>query len=160
MKQVMFRRGLLTYNILLKENPASLEDFNLLKEGFSFWAFFFTPVWLVYRRQWRILFLALALAFLVMRLEEHEVLNPLQAQILSIGFQFWVGLSAVEWRLRSLLKKGRFILKGVVVAPDEVSAIQRAFDAGLIDAAMFLKQPSAHDDAVNEDAYLRGSAGA
>lgn len=93
------------YSVLVKKNPAEkVEDIVLLKDGFSWLAFFFSGLWFLYYRMWKEL-LALVVAnisFVFLA----KISSNLDLFLLEIAFLIMVALNANYWRTEHLKKKG------------------------------------------------------
>jgi hypothetical protein len=90
----------------------------LVREGFSFWAFLFGPLWLLWRGLWLVLLgyllLVVAVAFLP---------DPWEGWV-GFGLQVMLGLHARDLERWTLRRRG-FSAEGVVAAPDEEMAVFR-----------------------------------
>lgn len=112
------------------EKPEAVEPterVQLLREGFSFWAFSFGGLWLLAQREWLLLALyaglvaAMGMLAAALRLPELALL-PLQ-----VWLQLMFGFHAYDLQGWLLLRRG-YRLTGVVVAPDEIAAERRYYD--------------------------------
>ncbi|GAB1717753.1 MAG: hypothetical protein NTAFB05_27950 [Nitrobacter sp.] len=103
------------------------DRFVFVRDGFSFWAFVFGPLWLLYQRLW----LAFA-GYMMLSIVVEVMLSLLRA---SGGIRFAVmaviallmGLEAVSLR-RWTLSRRKWRQLGVVVADDREAAERRFFD--------------------------------
>ena len=95
----------------------------LVREGFSFWAFLFGPLWLLAQRAWVPAAAAFAMAILI----ETVAPSSLQAGLgLLLGLAIGVfGRDLVRWSLR---RRG-FALIHVIAARDADAAMCRLLDA-------------------------------
>jgi hypothetical protein len=89
----------------------------LIREGFSWGAFFFGPLWLLAQRLW-----LAALAWLVL-----VVLASLLSPWAGLGLQFLLAAEARNLRRWTLARRG-WREVGVVAAPDQAWATQRLLD--------------------------------
>jgi hypothetical protein len=94
----------------------------LVREGFSFWAFLFGPLWLV----WRGLWLAL-LGYLVVAVAIAFIPDPWEG-FAGIALQLLFGFHARDLERWTLRRRG-FAPEGVVAAWDEDEAVLRAVRA-------------------------------
>jgi hypothetical protein len=121
-----------------REERRGPERFAFVRDGFHFWAFLLTPLWMIRRRLWLVLIgyvllwvaISAALYFLNAR-------SAMFAVYLLLGFL--VGLEASSLRRWTLRRRG-WREVGVVVAKDQEEAERRFFDtwdgdAGLASAA-------------------------
>ena len=106
---------------------STTDKFVFVRDGFSFWAFVFGPVWLLYQRLW----LAFA-GYIVLSVAVEVVLTLLHA---GGGVRFAVmavivmlmGLEAASLR-RWTLSRRKWRQLGVVIADDKEAAERRFFD--------------------------------
>jgi hypothetical protein len=106
--------------------PAGAErDMVLVKEGFSWPAFYFSVLWALYHRMW----LTVALLFAVAALlgAAVEALDPARQAAVSLGFSALVGSFANDWRRAALESRG-FEEAGVVAARGLEAAEHRVLD--------------------------------
>ena len=94
----------------------------LLREGFSWAAFFFGPLWLLTHCAWIAAVLAFCAYLLIAVLPLHGF-NPL----VSFGLAWLLGLSGQDIRRWSLERRG-FGLAHVVAAPNRDAALARLLD--------------------------------
>ena len=90
----------------------------LVREGVSFWAFLFGPLWLL----WQGLWLAL-LGYLVLAVGVAVLPDPWEA-VAGLALQVMLGLHARDLERWTLRRRG-FAEAGVVAAPDEEAALLR-----------------------------------
>ena len=86
------------YNSYLKKSKAgSAEDLILVKNGFSYPAFFFTPLWIIHHKMWKELF-ALTFIFLIFYFLNQKTLLT-GSDIFSIYFSLalMIGVNANYW---------------------------------------------------------------
>jgi len=110
--------------------------FELVRDGFSFWAFLLAPVWMLLRRLWLVLLgyliVVAVLQFALSAMGASRTTMTLVGLLLSI----LVGLEAATLRRWTLGRRGWKNL-GVVVADDLDSAERRFFDAWVAGARSF-----------------------
>jgi len=102
--------------------------FELVRDGFSFWAFLLAPVWMLLRRLWLVL-----LGYLIVVAALQLALSAMSAShttmtLVGLLLSILVGLEAATLRRWTLARRGWKNL-GVVVADDVDSAERRFFDA-------------------------------
>jgi hypothetical protein len=106
---------------------ATTDKFVFVRDGFSFWAFVFGPVWLLYQRLW----LAFA-GYIVLSIVVEVVLTLLQAGggirlAVMVVIVMLLGLEAATLR-RWTLSRRKWRQLGVVVADDREAAERRFFE--------------------------------
>lgn len=124
--------GMRVYTVHLgpvpEDAPAGGErDMVLVKEGFSWPAFFFSVLWAVSRGMWLtavLLFLASALLGWAV---EALALDAESESAVTLAFFALVGSFANDWRRAALERRG-YEEVGVVAAPGLEAAEHRAFD--------------------------------
>ena len=94
----------------------------LVREGFSWGALLFGPLWLAVHRAWIAAVLALAASVLIVVLAKDDIAAALLATLMVL-----LGLSGHDLRRWSLDYRG-FLLAQVVVARDELDALARLLD--------------------------------
>jgi hypothetical protein len=103
------------------------DQFVFVRDGFSFWAFVFGPLWLLYQRLW----LAFA-GYMILSIAVEVMLNLLHTSggirlaVMAV-IAIWMGLEAVSLR-RWTLSRRKWRQLGVVVADDREAAERRFFD--------------------------------
>lgn len=110
------------------EASASPERFAFVRDGFSFWAFLITPIWMLWHRLWLVFVLYLAFSSLL-----HTGLWAAGASggvrvFVSLLFALLIGVEAGSLR-RWTLRRKRWREHGVVVAPSRDEAERRFFDS-------------------------------
>src|SRR6185312_8720013 len=103
---------------------STTDRFVFVRDGFSFWAFVFGPVWLIYRRLWLALvgYIVLSIAVAVGLSWLHAGFGTRSLVMLLIAIL--MGLEAASLR-RWTLSRGKWRLLDVVVADDEEAAERR-----------------------------------
>ena len=94
----------------------------LVREGFSWGAFLFGPLWLAAHRAWIPAALVLAADILIVTLAK----GPPQP-VLLLAVAVWLGLTGQDLRRWSLLLRS-FALSQIVAARDETEALGRLLD--------------------------------
>ena len=94
----------------------------LVREGFSWGALLFGPLWLAVHRAWIAAVLALAASVLIVALTKDGIAAALLATLMVM-----LGLSGHDLRRWSLDYRG-YLLAQVVVARDELDALGRLLD--------------------------------
>ncbi|MBU6140700.1 MAG: DUF2628 domain-containing protein [Proteobacteria bacterium] len=108
------------YNVLVKKNPAGkIQDIVLLKDGFSWLAFFFSGLWFLYHRMWKefLVLIVVNTAFVVLA----KISSGLDRALLEAAFLFLVALNANYWRCEHLKKNG-YELVGLVFGANKIDA--------------------------------------
>jgi hypothetical protein len=116
------------YTVHVKEDladPAARTQ--LVREGFSFWAFAFTILWLLANRLWLMSAIYLALMLLLVRGGAAIGLPEASCAILQFGLQLWLGLAAHDLQRAALARRG-YDTRGIVVGESELLATQRYYD--------------------------------
>lgn len=102
------------YNALVKKNSSGkIEDFILLREGFSFSAFIFSGLWFLYHKMWRefLLLILINCAFVFLG----KFLSNFDHILLEAAFAFMIALNANSWRCEHLKTKN-YEFAGVIFA--------------------------------------------
>jgi hypothetical protein len=107
---------------LKPQNPALPNAPVLVREGFSFAAFLFGPIWLLAHRAWIPAVLLIAVNVVVGSLAP-EAAEPL----LFLGIMLFVGVTGNDMRRFSLERAG-YLLMHVVAARDVDGALARLLD--------------------------------
>jgi hypothetical protein len=119
------------------------DRFVFLREKFSWAAFLFGPLWMVWRRLWLVLLLYLV----VLGLIEFGLRRiGIGSEVRSIVFflvALLVGLEAVSLRRWTLLRRG-WRDRGIVIADDLDMAERRFFDSWSADTAMSAAPQRSH----------------
>ena len=106
---------------------ADPDRFVFVRDGFSFWAFLFGPLWMLYHRMW----LALVCYLVVMgalQIGLHQLEMPAEiASLVGFLFALLIGFEAGTLR-RFTLARRKWENAGVVVGDDRESAERRFFD--------------------------------
>ena len=107
-------------------DPTALDESELVKDAFSWGAFFFTFLWFFYHRLWLagigVLILVLAFGGLMALLDVH----PLAGTVAQLLLQSLIGLEANSLRRGTLARHGRPAVD-VVTAADRDEAEAKAF---------------------------------
>ena len=125
-----------------------LERYVFVRDGFSFWAFLFGPLWMLRHRMWLVFVLYVAISFVLEGLV--AVAGASDAVIAAIGFliSFWVGLEAATLRRFTLRRRG-WTDVGVISGEDREAAERRFFAAWLQQGARAPAQPVVSPQALN-----------
>lgn len=107
-------------------DPSALDESELVKDAFSWGAFFFTFLWFFFHRLWlagfAVLLLVLAFGGLLVVLDVH----PLAGTIAQLLLQSLIGLEANSLRRWTLARRGRPAVDAVTAA-DQDEAETKAF---------------------------------
>ncbi|MFG1296942.1 DUF2628 domain-containing protein [Xanthobacter variabilis] len=97
-----------------------------VREAFSWLAFLFAPLVLIYNRLWLVLAAYVAVSVLVgLALQASGVPNA-SVEVVMIGFNLLVALELPALRARKLVRQG-YVEEGAVIAPNRDIAEQRFF---------------------------------
>jgi hypothetical protein len=112
------------------ESEADPSRFAFVRDGFAFWAFLLTPLWMLRHRLWLVL-----IAYCVLAAAIGAALHAAGASLgaraaVSLLFALLVGFEAASLRRWTLGRRG-WTEQGVVVADDLESAEWRFFDSWL-----------------------------
>ena len=99
----------------------------LVKEGFSWPAFFFTALWALWHRMWLTALLILAAEIALGIFGDRLNLSSGAEFAVSLGFLLFVGFGANDWRRRSLRRRG--FDEGTPVAAASLDAAEFRFFA-------------------------------
>ncbi len=109
------------------EGTEGAESAIFVREGFSWRAFLFNILWLIYHRLW---VAALGVAVVISLLgaaEDKEWLDASSLFILQLAFNLIIGYQANDWRRSDLARRG-YIISDIVVSDGEIRAQQRYFE--------------------------------
>jgi len=118
-----------TYEVYIKEldEEPLLEKTIFLKEGFSISAFLFNFFWLVYHRVWPLLAVYFAFSIGLKLIQIQFNMGEEFFTIINLGFLFWLGFEANDWRGQTLRSKG-YALADIVTASNEFDAQKSFFE--------------------------------
>ena len=102
-------------------------DIQLVKEGFSWPAFFFSALWALWSRLWWVAAIFLAIEILWMIAMEWLGLPVAIEAVMSIGLAAMIGFVANDLKRSTLFRRG-YAEVGVVAGNDRDAALQRFFD--------------------------------
>ena len=116
------------YNVFEKpEAPEPTDRMVLLKEGFTFWAFIFGPLWLCAKRQW-VLFIAFIAIAMLVRVTTGLLGLPLVIVTVAAFFlHLMLGYHASDLREWTLKRRG-YRFAGVLAAESPMHAQRRYFE--------------------------------
>ena len=116
------------YNVLEKpEAPEPTDRVVLLKEGFTFWAFIFGPIWLLAKRQWVLFFGFIACAIGVRLLAGLFDLPVLTVAVVALFLHIMLGYHANDLRAWRLKRTG-YRFAGVLAAESPMHAQRRYYE--------------------------------
>ncbi|MHA1568324.1 MAG: DUF2628 domain-containing protein [Alphaproteobacteria bacterium] len=101
----------------------------LIKEGFSWPAFFLAPLWALWHRLWLFLVVILVAGWALDAAARALAMSPAAESALGLGFLVWLGAEANDWRRRGLARRG-YRMAGLAAGRDLVSAERRLFERG------------------------------
>jgi hypothetical protein len=116
------------YTIHIKPGLAEpYEHAEFVEEGFNWYAFFFTGLWLLYKRLWWQAALVIALSGVLGFLKVEEAMQPMSIALLQVTLGILVGYHANDW-VRAKLKRSAYIVADIVSGENILRAEQRFFD--------------------------------
>ncbi|MET0528065.1 MAG: DUF2628 domain-containing protein [Microvirga sp.] len=107
-------------------DPAALEEAEIVKDAFSWGAFFFTFLWFFFHRLWLAGLGILVLVFAFGTALELLDVPPVAAAIAALLLQILIGLEANSLRRWTLARHG-FVIADVVTAEDRDEAEAKSF---------------------------------
>ena len=138
------------FNIFIKKNVENkIEDVLLVKEGFSWCAFFFSNLWFLYHRMWKE-FLVLCVMSIFLTIFAGSWID-FDKIIMELAFALVIGLNANYWRVNHLLRKNHQfcgIIFGNNLAEAKLNLIREYgdsldvvdFDASIINPQLYKKK--------------------
>jgi hypothetical protein len=130
----MFTRTKIFSVYVKKDSKNPLDTAVFVKQGFSFWAFFFAPIWALYNRLW-FAFLLLVVFSVLLAINK----GP-EFTIASLILNIWFGFEANNFKTRKLERRG-YIVFDVVTGIDKLAAQTRFYDKYLLNKPV-VKQSS------------------
>ena len=116
------------YTVHVRTPAARLDrDVQLVKEGFSWPAFFFSVLWALWSRLWLVALILLAIEVLWGLASEWLGLPAVLNAVISLGLAAALGLVANDLKRFTLFRRG-YAEVGVVAGRDRDAALQRFFD--------------------------------
>jgi hypothetical protein len=106
----------------------------LVKEGFSWPAFFFGPIWALAHRMWLVAVALVALDLIVSVALDATRISSVTEAVISLAIAVLVGAHGNDWRRRSLDRHG-FRDAGVVAARNVDEALARYLDTTILRSA-------------------------
>ncbi|MGE5539777.1 MAG: DUF2628 domain-containing protein [Gemmatimonas sp.] len=116
------------YTIHLPPASQRIVDPALVKEGFSWPAFLFGPLWALAKGMWLTALALIALDLASGLVMDAAGFNPLTEAIVSLAIAFLIGAHANDWRRRALARRA-WRDAGVVAARNVDEALARYLDA-------------------------------
>jgi len=113
----------------------------LVKEGFSWPAFFFGIVWALYHRLWLVAALLLLLTVGLGVAFEELRLNQISISLVFFAIAVLVGMFGNDWKRDALHRRG-YRADGVVTAANLETALRRYLDLHAIGASMNQASPA------------------
>src|SRR5262245_54267733 len=104
------------------------DRFVFVRDGFSFWAFLFGPLWMLRHRMWIVLLGYILLVIALEVIQQSLRVSSSASLIVSLLLMFLVGFEAATLR-RFTLGRRKWVNVGVIVGDDLESAERRFFDA-------------------------------
>ncbi|MGO9396793.1 MAG: DUF2628 domain-containing protein [Xanthobacteraceae bacterium] len=104
------------------------ERFAFVRDGFYFWAFLLTPLWLLWHRLWLVLLIYLVVTFGLEQAMYHAGVASVGRSFVLLLISFLIGLEAATLRRFTLTRRG-WKNVGIVGGTDAEAAERRFFDA-------------------------------
>ena len=102
-------------------------DAVVIKEGFCWTAFFFSPFWALAHRMWFVSIGIFALLILMAIVETALRVDPATYSVITLGVAAIIGFGGNDWRRAALATRG-WQMQGLSAAPDRDAALRRFFD--------------------------------
>lgn len=116
-----------TVHIKPEAKGSGVDKLRFVPEGFSWMAFLFSTLWLLYHRLWLAAGVLVAVNIATALLVERMGLDETSMGVLQFGVQLWIGYHAHDL-LRSKLRRSGYITLALVSGENEMRAEQRFFD--------------------------------
>jgi hypothetical protein len=107
-----------------------LERYVFVRDGFSFWAFLFGPLWMLRYRMWLVFALFVVISIVLEGLVVAAGASDAVLAAVGLLISLWVGLEAATLRRFTLRRRG-WTDVGVISGEDREAAECRFFDAWL-----------------------------
>lgn len=104
-----------------------LENTIILKEGFSWNAAIFQPLWALYHKMWSLAAILLLLNLATRLLLSSGVISDNISAVIELTVFVIIGLCGNDWISENLMKNG-YTMIGIVSGRDKIEAEQRFFD--------------------------------
>jgi hypothetical protein len=114
------------YTVHVRGRGRADEDVVLVKDGFSWPAFFFTVVWALWHRLWLFALIVFASGTAIGLVSEFFALDPLTDAAIGLAWSVLVGFEANDARRRALTRRD-YDPEDVVLAPTLALAEYRFF---------------------------------
>ncbi len=109
------------------EKPDPADRVELVREGFTVWAFLFHVFWLLYNRLWLATLGYMAILMCLMLFAEAFHISQISFGMLQLFMQVTLGFVAHDLR-RSKLRRRGYVMESVVAAETELNAQRRYHD--------------------------------
>jgi hypothetical protein len=114
--------------LLPGEASADPGRFAFVRDGFYFWAFLLTPLWMLWRRLWLVFVIAVALVALIDAAVFFVAASPTTVFVINTLVSLLAGIEAGTLRRWTLARRG-WKNVGIVIGDDLESAERRFFDS-------------------------------
>ena len=104
-------------------------DAVVVREGFSWGAFFFSVLWALWHGLWFAALIIFGVTAVLGLASDALGLDPLTDAAVGLGLALLIGCEANDWR-RSALERRGYVTAGFVAAPNLVEAERRFFAEG------------------------------
>lgn len=105
-----------------------------VRDGFSFWAFLFAPLWMLWHRMWLVLAGYIAVVIVLGTLAAVFDVSANALSVIGFLISLLIGLEASTLRRFTLRRRG-WVSAGIVSGDDVEDAERRFFDVWLRDSA-------------------------
>ena len=120
--------NLKTYNVIFRKDAKDpLETVEIVPNGFNLWAFVFTGLWCIANKCWRALAFLAIIFSLIIAAEYLQLVNNVQANILSLAISIWFGFEANNYKLK-IFEENEYSTFTVVTGFNEDDALRRFYD--------------------------------
>ena len=114
------------YSALIKKDKSlKIEDIALIREDFSFLAFFFSLAWFLCHKMWRFALILVLIEYALSTLSDLKIISGVDLAFLQFALLLAIAMSASYWYRQHLNKKG-YVLTSFVLAQNEEEARLKA----------------------------------
>lgn len=105
------------YNIFYKKSKNNeLENIIFIKEGFSFFALLFGPLWFLFHKMWREFLALLVVGVVLALLKQISFFSSFDLYLMQLALAFAIAINSNHWRAEYLHKKKNHRLLGFIIA--------------------------------------------
>jgi hypothetical protein len=106
----------------------------LVREGFNVMAFFFTLLWALYHRLWRVALAILLINVALAMLAELRIASEVTLAIVQLATNILIGYAGNDWLRAGLARRG-YIIADIAAADNRLRAELRFFERHLAGSA-------------------------